>query len=398
MAQPRKQLFRWRGLSADGLPRAGWRIADDAERLSQQLSLGGITLLKARRHPGGNCLKTDQAYRFLEQLTALLNAGTPILDALKLVNHNPASRRTEAILSGIADGVESGQALSDSIAPFLKRSDQTIIPILSLGERSGKFDEILNRLITQHKKAVRVRAQLTRAAMYPAVLTVVSTAVVVLMMVWIVPEFGAIYADFDATLPAYTLAIVSLSDLVVSHGLSAALWCIAAVAVFMALRQIHPRLQYALARIQLQLPVAGHLLKIRLYRQFAADMNLIYRAGMPLAEALSWLPSTSAQLCYRAALRHLRENVNRGVSLSKALDETRFFSPFIVQTVRVGENSGSLEQAFERVERMYDETLNETIDKVIGLFEPLLVAMLSLIIGALVVALYLPMFNLGFAL
>ena len=127
-------------------------------------------------------------------------------------------------------------------------------------------------------------------------------------------------------------------------------------------------------------------------------MNLVYHAGMPLGEALNWLSSTSGHLHYRAVLEHVCSSVRHGTSLHKALTAARFFPPLVIQTVRVGENSGSLEQAFERIENFYDEALENTTDKLVKLFEPLLITILSLIIGALVVAIYLPMFNLGFAL
>ncbi len=397
-ARSHRLLFRWRGVTADDLPHAGWSMAHDPEELSQRLAADGITLLRAQRPRFAIRFETAAAYRFLEQLASLLDAGMPILDALELIRGSKTSRRLEAVFCGIFEGVKSGLSLSDSIAPFLKRGDWIILQALALGERSGKFDEVLARLLAQRKKTVRARTQLARAAMYPAVLVSVSAAVILLMMIWIVPEFNEIYADFGAALPAYTLAVVAFSEFITANGLSAAAWLAAAGGALFALHRASPLLRYALAGAQLHLPLAGRLLRIRLYRQFATDMNLIYRAGMPLGEALNWLPSTTTHPRYRVALERVCESVSRGLSLSEALADSRFFSRFIVQTVRVGESSGSLEQAFERIERFHDEALENTADKLVKLFEPLLIAVLSLIIGALVVAMYLPMFNLGFVL
>ena len=393
-----KHLFGWRGLAADGLPCSGWATARNLEDLSQRLADDGVTLLKARPRRLAVRFNTQAAYRFLEQISSLLSAGVPILEALNLIKQDKSSRRLDAIISGVLENVESGLPLSESLASFIKRGDRIILQALMLGERSGKFDEVLVRLLEQRKKSVRARSQLTRAAVYPAVLVFISTAVVVLMMVWAVPEFSAIYADFGAALPAYTLAIVSLSEFIVANGLSATAWFTATMGALFAVQRASPPLRRVLAQAQLHLPIAGRLLRIRFYRRFATDMNLIYRAGMPLGEALSWLPSTSEHPRYRDALEHVCENVSRGLSLNEALAATRFFPSFIVQTIRVGENSGSLEQAFARIERFYDDALENTADKLVKLFEPLLIAVLSLIVGALVVAMYLPMFNLGFVL
>ncbi len=396
--RPHKPLFRWRGVGADGLPRAGWAAAHDAQALSQHLSSDGVTLLRARRRRFATRLTTPAAYRFLEQLASLLTAGVPILDALALIRQDKTSRRLEAIFCGVVESIESGLPLSESIAPFLKRGDRIILQALALGERSGKFDEVLARLLRQRKKAVRARAQLTRAAVYPAVLVFVSATVILLMMIWVVPQFSEIYADFGAALPNYTLAIIAFSEFVIAHGLSMVVWPAAAVGALFALQRASPRLRRGLEYVQLRLPLAGHLLHVRFYRQFAADMNLIYRAGMPLGEALNWLATSGTHLHYCTALEHVCESVSHGLSLNEALAATRFFSPFIVQTTRIGENSGSLEQAFERIEQFYDEALENTTDKLVKLFEPLLVAALSLIIGALVIAMYLPLFNLGYVL
>lgn len=394
----RRRLFDWRGLAADGLPRSGRTTAHDLEELSQRLADDGVTLLKARPRRAPMRFTAPTAYRFLEQLSSLLTAGVPILEALNLIRQDETSRRLDAIFCGVLENVESGLPLSESLAPFIKRGDRIILQALALGERSGKFDEVLTRLLVQRKKAVRARSQLTRAAVYPAVLTFISTAVVILMMVWAVPEFSAIYADFGAALPAYTLAVVSLSDFIIANGLSATAWFAAAAGVLFAAQRASPPLRRTLAQVQLHLPVAGRLLRIRFYRRFATDVNLVYRAGMPLGEALSWLLSTSEHPRYRDALERVCESVSRGSSLNEALAAARFFPPFIIQTVRVGENSGSLEQAFERIEGFYDDALENATDKLVKLFEPLLIALLSLIIGALVVAMYLPMFNLGFVL
>ena len=397
MATSHKLLFRWRGLATDGLPRCGWAMAHATEDLSQRLATDGITLLKARRQRMAY-FKTAAAYHFLNQLASLLNVGVPILDALQLIAQDKTSRQLEAVFCGIIENLESGLALSASLTPFLRRSDDIIVRVLALGERSGKFNEVLARLLEQRKKSVRAHAQLKRAAAYPVMLALISLIVVLLMMIWVVPEFNSIYADFGATLPAYTLAIIGLSEFVVANGLSLALWSAAVVGVLMTLQHKSPRLQYLLARAQLRLPLTGWFLKTKLYCQFAADINLIYHAGMPLGEALAWLASTSTQLRYRAALEYICDNVSRGLSLNESLAGTHFFPHFIVQTVRIGENSGSLQQAFERIENFYAEALENATEKMIKLFEPLLVAVLSLIVGALVIAMYLPMFNLGFAL
>ena len=392
-----KLLFYWRGITADGLPDSGWSMAYKHEDLSQHLATNGITLIKARKQ-SSSFFKTVVAYHFLEQLASLLNAGMPILEALELVKQDKNSRQLQAIFCGIIENVKSGLPLSESIKPFLKHKDHIILRAMALGERSGKFDEILARLMTQYKKTVRARSQLTRAAVYPAVLLIVSVAVILIMMVWAVPEFKSIYADFGAQLPVYTLAVITFSEFIIAKGFIAVVWCVFIVGIFIALQHASPRFKRALARIQLHIPIAGHLLHIRLYRQFAADMNLIYRAGMPLGEALNWLASTSPNLHYCTILKNICGNINNGSSLNKALDRSKFFSPFIVQTIRIGENSGSLEQAFERVELFYDEAIENTTDKLVKLFEPLLVAILSLIVGSLLIAMYLPIFNLGFVL
>ena len=392
-----KLLFRWHGIATDGTALSGWSVKRDHEELDHYLACDGITLIKASKRSLPK-FRTAQAYRFLEQISSLLNAGIPILDALDLARPDKISRNSEAIFSGIIENLKSGLPLSSSIAPFMKNNDDIILQAITLGEKSGRFNEILDRLLLQRKKSMRVKSQLARAAIYPLVLIVVSTLVIVLMMVWAIPQFGAIYADFGAELPTYTLTVIAASEFLVTDGIALASWLSLIITCVLVMQRISPVCKKFLAYLQLHLPLIGYLLRIRFYRQFAADVNLIYRAGMPLGEALNWLPSTSSHPFYREVLKHVCENLGGGLSLNASLKSSGFFPPFFIQTIRVGENSGSLERAFERVEQFYDDALTNTTDKFTKLFEPLLVTILALIVGSLLVAMYLPIFNLGFVL
>ncbi len=372
-------------------------MARDRKDLRRQLALDKITLIKARRHSVPLFTRAD-AYRFLEQISSLLNVGVPILDALELVRQDKTSRRSEAIFSGIIENLKSGLPLSGSSAPFIKKSDSIILQAMILGEKSGKFDEVLDRLLLQQRKSARIRSQLAQATVYPLVLTATSTLVVVLMMVWAVPQFKSIYADFGAELPAYTRSVITISEFLIADGAVLGLWLLAIVTGVVIIQRISPMCRRILAQAQLRLPLIGRFLCIRFYRQFAADINLVYRAGMPLGEALSWLSSTNDHPRYNAAIKHVCESLNHGMSLNEALKNADFFPPFFIQAIRVGENSGSLDRAFERIEQFYDDALTNTTEKLIKLFEPLLVIVLASIIGLLLVAMYLPIFNLGFVL
>ena len=245
-----RPLFRWRGIANDGLPRTGWSTARDTEDLSQNLSNDGVTLLAARKQYRAR-FNAASAYRFLEQLSSLLTAGLPILDALELVGQDKTVRGFEAIVCGIIGNIKSGLALSESIASFLRHRNRIIVQALMLGERSSKFNEVLIRLLTQRKKAVRIRAQLTRAAVYPAVLITISISVVLMMAIWVVPEFNEIYADFGATLPAYTLSVIAFSELVIERGPTATVWLAAAIGGLFVLLRTNTPLMRLFARAQL---------------------------------------------------------------------------------------------------------------------------------------------------
>lgn len=392
-----RSLFHWRGIDADDLMCSGWAISCDHEDLGRHLADSGITLTRARKRPCPS-FRTVDAYRFLEQITTLLKAGMPILDALELAKQDRSSRRLQAILSSITEHLKSGSPLSDSTAPFIKSKDRVILQAMILGEKSGRFDEVLERLLKQRKKTVQMQSKLLRAAIYPLVLTFISAAVVVLMMVWAVPQFKSIYADFGAGLPAYTLRLIAISEFLAAEGLALMGWTTAIVFGVVIPGRTSKMCRRTLAKAQLHLPLIGPLLRIRFYRQFAADINLIYRSGMPLGEALNWLPQTNSHPCYRTALKQVCENVSYGLSLNESLANSGFFPPFVIHAVRIGENSGSLDQAFERIENFYDAKLASAADKIVKLFEPLLVTVLSLIVGSLLIAMYLPMFNLGFVL
>ncbi len=389
-------FFQWQGIQ-DKHSVQGVLTAKNHADLAKKLNARHITLVSARKLKARKQFNTADLLLLFEQLLPLLRSGIPLLESIQMIATNETSNKRKHLLKMFADEMAGGRKISEILENHLSKKEKSIAKILALGEHNGCLTDMMEKLMTQKNRERQVRKRFLQALTYPAFLAVISVAVMLVLTVWIVPEFEKTYAQMQMTLPVYTQITVAFSHALIQHGFSIAMVLLGSIVVLRIVVPLARPLQYFIAQMQLHLPCIGKLYKAYHLRHFASNLGVSYQAGMPINEALTWLCNTTPQHVYRQALKQLQQQVSNGVGLKKAIENTPFFPTRVLQFIAVGERSGHLEEALHSIEKYYDEQLETSIARLLSLLEPVLIVWIAICIGWIVVTMYLPIFNLGYA-
>lgn len=394
---PRKRFrFRWTGIAANGAPANGELMANSEVRARIELRRQGITptrVGRSRRRPARIAGKT--VCFVLRQLATLMRAGVPILAALDIIARSQENTSVTHLLLQVRSDVQTGAALSVALARQPETFDSLTCTLISAGEQSGRLDEMLARIADYQEKMLAIRGKLRGALTYPTAIVFTALSITVLLLVYVVPTFEASFGSFGATLPLPTRLIIESSALIQAFGLPLLLLVIGAGYGLNRVWQQTPAWQMATDRWQLQLPVAGSLLRRAALARWSRTLASLYAAGIPLLDALEPAGDSTNNRLYREASRTLRERIRQGDSLTAGLSRQTVFSPLLVQMVSIGEESGTLDAMLNKVADIYDREVDESVAMLGTLMEPLLMLVLGGLIGGLVIAMYLPIFQLG---
>ena len=390
-------LFEWQGLQKNQRVH-GESFAESKADLANQLGTKRILLCSAHRRSARRPLSVKQVYQLLERLLALLRAGIPLLQALAIMSGSEKSPAMAQAIAHIRQNIAAGNKLSDVIATQLPSKEKTTARLLALGERNGCLVLAMQRLLKQKHQARKIRERCVQASIYPLFLGIVSFGVMLLLTLWVVPEFEKTYAQIGAVLPLYTRMTIAVSKTLLTHGVSVAATCGGVMLVAATLLRYSQTAQWLFARLQLRTPILGNLLLGYFCHHFASHMRIAYQTGMPLTESLQWLPQTSTHPGYRAALKSIRDDTLRGVSLRQAVRNSGFFPAVVEQLISIGEHSGALSNALEHIERHYAEHLETTVSRLLKMLEPAMIVLIACGVGWVVITMYLPVFDLGYVL
>ncbi|KAF1022385.1 MAG: putative type II secretion system protein F [Paracidovorax wautersii] len=318
-----------------------------------------------------------------------------MLQAFDIIARDHPVARLARVLAAIRTDVEAGLPLSAALRRHPQAFDALYADVVAAGELAGTLDTLLDRLASHLEKTEALKSRLRAALMYPAAVLAVALAVVAVIMAVVVPAFQDLFAAFGAELPVPTQAVIALSTWLVTHGwLMLALLVASAIAAWQAVRR-SPRLRAALEHLLLRLPLAGALLRQSAVTRWTRTLATLFAAGVPLVEALACVGSACGNGRYHAATLRIRQDVAAGSSLSHAMAATRLFSPMALQMAAVGEESGALDRMLAKAADWHEAEVDSRIAGLASLVEPVLVVVLGLLVGGIVVAMYLPVFQLG---
>ena len=396
-AAPPEPLFEWEARDKSGRIVRGELRAGGEAALKATLRRQGLVVTRARkrRGGGGGSIRQKDIAVFTRQLSAMISAGVPLLQAFDIVARGSPNARMARLLGDIRADVEAGNSLSAAFRKHPRHFDRLYCNLVEAGENGGILEPLLDRLATYQQKVLAIKAKVRSALMYPAAVVVVAFVVLAVIMVYVIPSFKDVFKSFGADLPAPTLAVIALSDFFVAHGP----WLLLAAggggfALLQSWRRSE-RLQDTADRLLLRLPVFGELVRKSVVARWTRTLATMTAAGVPLVEALGSVAGASGNAVYAAATEAIQREVSTGTSLTSAMRGTAVFPPMVLQMTAIGEESGSLEHMLGKAAEIIEEEVDEMVKGLSSLIEPMIIVFLGTLIGGIVVSMYLPIFKLG---
>lgn len=389
--------FRWSGLDPQGRPQSGTLQALHADLARAQLRRQGIQKVQVQRlwwsQPDG--IKSKDLATMTRQWAAMLKAGVPVVQALAMLCKSMSHKSLVRVMQSVLSDVASGVALHDALARHPRVFSSLFVHMVQAGESAGILDEIMERLSQTLEKNEALRSKIRSALMYPTAVLLVATGILVLILMWVVPVFEDVFQSLGAPLPWSTQVVVSLSDSLVQTW--PLLLAMLALPIWAAQHKgpAASRLRLWAAQWFLRWPVLGPLLTTSIVARWSQTISALLSAGVPLTEALG----PTAQACdhpvFERATLQLQRRVVQGSSLSEAMGQTERFPAMIVQLCATGEETGALDTLLSRAGSLMVTELDDQVNGLTSLLEPLIIVVLGGLIGAILVAMYLPIFNLG---
>lgn len=394
---PSDWRFVWRGLDAAGVARSGTLIAFDAAAARGMLRRERITATVLERRGAAAPPRASQAdiTRFTRQLASLLRAGLPLASALELLAQAPGPRGLPRIAGALAREITAGMRFSDSLAQHSSRFGPLYCQLVAVGEASGALADVLARIADDRERGATQRAKVRAALTYPVAVLLLAVAITAALLVWVVPTFKQIFDGFGAALPAPTQFVLMLSAAAARWSVPAAVCAASATSALHALLRRSEAARLTFGRVVLTLPLAGALLTTLCAARWSRALGTLLSAGTPLADAFDSLTHASGNAFFDRASADISARLRHGERLASAMRSAGCFPADVIQPVAVAEESGALDTMLLDVAALADRQVDEKIALVASLCEPLVIVVLGALVGGLVVAMYLPIIQLG---
>ncbi len=391
--------YYWEGRSREGRLLRGSRREASAAKVRADLQRDGITPLKVRlkrlRRSQRRAIKPADVAFMTRELATVLEAGLPVVQALLITAESQHQARMQDVLEALSREVAAGGSLSDALRRHPKYFGGLHVSLVAAGERSGRLSELLASLASWLERREKIRKKVSSSLSYPLAVLGIAVVVVGLMLIYVVPEFERMFSGYGAELPPLTRLVVGLSESLRNDGLA---WLGALAGAAGALGWARSRLPAARDledRVKLRLPMLGSLFARAALARFMRTLATLLEAGLPAIEALDGAAGACGNRIYEAAIRQVRDDVATGQGLRRAMSYVEALPPTLVQMIGVGEETGRLSEMCSHLADRYDDELQTAADRSGALLEPLLMAILGVLIGGLVLAMYLPIFRMG---
>ena len=391
--------FTWEGRDRKGMKVTGRMVAANEQALRGELRRQGIAATRVKKQSGGSSgggkVNAGDIAIFSRQLATMLGAGIPLVQAFEIIGagHEKASMR--ALVLDIKSDIEGGTSLHEALGKHPLHFDQLYVNLTEAGEQAGALETLLDKIATYKEKTEAIKKKVKKALFYPAAVLVVAVIVTVVLLIFVIPQFESLFKGFGADLPAFTQMVVSLSKFVQNNGVYMAVVIGIAIYTFIYFKKRSRKLNVFIDRVSLKVPIIGPILNKAAIARFARTLSTMFSAGVPLVEALQSVAGATGNVVYENAVMKMRDEVATGQRLQRSMENTGMFPNMVVQMIAVGEESGSLDTMSGKVASFYEEDVDNAVDSMSSLLEPLIMAILGVLVGGLVIAMYLPIFKLG---
>ena len=388
--------FEGKNLSTEQIVR-GEVVAKDEAEARAKLSRRQIKVIQISKMKVSRQKRITQAdiTVFTRQLATMMKAGLPLMQAFDIVAKGHSNASMTKLLMDIRSDIEQGTSMADAFAKHPKYFDRFYSNLVRAGEAGGVLEGLLDKLATSQEKTQAIKKKVKSALTYPAAVVVVAIALVIVMMMFVLPEFGKVYDGMGVALPALTQFMMNISDFFVAYGWLVIIGLIGAVVGFYQWLQRSPKLQKRVDALLLKMPIFGSIVRKATIARWARTTSTLFAAGVPLVEVLDSVAGASGNIIYEEATQEIRSKVNQGISLTSGMLATDLFPNMMVQMASIGEESGALDDMLNKAAEFYEDEVDNAVSQLSSLMEPIIMVVLGGIIGVILVAMYLPLFNLG---
>lgn len=399
-AARKMDVFAWEGMDNKGNRVKGETRASNANLVKAELRRQGINPLKIKKKstafgPKKKKITAKDIAIFSRQLATMMSSGVPLVQAFEIIGRGHENPSMQELVLTIKGDVEGGNSLADSLRRHPLYFDGLYCNLVHAGEQAGILETLLHKIALYKERMEAIKGKIKKAMFYPTAVIIAAFIVTAILMIFVVPQFESLFNNFGADLPALTQFVIDLSELFQSYW-----WAIfggvgGSIYAFLYVKKRSIKMQQALDRISLKLPVMGQIMVKATIARYARTLSTMFAAGVPLVEALNTVSGAAGNVVYGDAILKMRDEVATGVSLQMSMKQTGLFPNMVVQMVAIGEESGSLDAMLAKVADFYEEEVNNAVDGLSSLLEPLIMAILGVLIGGLVIAMYLPIFKMG---
>ncbi|HYD63467.1 MAG TPA: type II secretion system F family protein [Noviherbaspirillum sp.] len=396
-ASTKELIFTWEGKDRAGKIVKGELRAGSETIVNVTLRKQGILVTKVKKKSFSTAKKiTDKDITlFTRQLATMMKAGVPLLQSFDIVGKGHSNPSVAKLLLDIKTDIETGSSLNQAFRKYPLYFDALFCNLVAAGEQAGILESLLDRLAVYKEKTMAIKGKIKSALFYPISILVVAFVVTAIIMIWVVPAFKDVFSSFGADLPTPTLVVMSISDFFVAYwylifgGLFASLYLF-----FQAWRR-SPKVQRVMDKLLLQAPIFGDVIRKATIARWTRTLSTMFAAGVPLVESLDSVGGASGNILYLEATKKIQTEVSTGTSLTNSMVNSGVFPNMVTQMVAIGEESGALDQMLGKVADFYESEVDDAVESLSSLMEPLIMAILGVLIGGMVVAMYLPIFKLG---
>lgn len=398
---PTTNTYAYKGVDKKGNKIQGEMNGGSPTIVKTLLAKQGITVRSVSKKgkpifgSSGKAIKPADIAVFSRQMATMMKAGVPLVQAFDIVADGLENPNLRKMVLQIRDSVAAGGGFANSLKEHPKYFDELFCSLVDAGEQSGALETMLDRIATYKEKTEALKAKIKKAMTYPIAVVVVAIVVTGILLVKVVPQFAETFSSFGANLPAFTLFVLGLSDLAQEYWFIILVAIAGGVFAFREAIKRSPALAYAKDKYILKVPIIGQIIYLSVMARFARTLATTFAAGVPLIDALTSVAGAAGNKVYTEAIIKVREDVSTGIQLNTALKSKTIFPTLLVQMSAIGEESGALDAMLDKVAVYYEEAVDNMVDSLTSLLEPMIMSVLGILVGGLMIAMYLPIFQLG---
>jgi type IV pilus assembly protein PilC len=391
--------YVWEGTDKKGKRIKGKMLAVSEAAVKADLRRQGVLAKSVRKEvqlfKSGKKVDAGDIALFARQLATMLQAGIPMVQCFDIIGNGHDKPSMQKLVLAIKSDIESGTSLHEALGKHPLYFDDLFVNLVEAGEQAGALETLLDKIATYKEKTEALKKKIKKALFYPAAVMAVAVIVTTILLVFVIPQFESLFKGFGADLPAFTQMVIDLSKFVQAKGIYIAIVLAGAGYAFFYFKKRSRPMRRVLDRMLLKAPVIGPIMVKAAIARYARTLSTMFAAGVPLVEALTSVAGATGNIVYEEAVLKIRDDVSTGQRLQRSMEQTSLFPNMVIQMIAVGEESGSLDAMAAKVADFYEADVDAAVDAMSSLIEPLIMAILGVLVGGLVIAMYLPIFKLG---